>query len=394
MQCVLLSELLFDSEILNGVLEGRKISEGEALELFNTYGKNPQDLFRVSHYLRNKNKGKIVTFSKKAFLNVVNLCKDTCSYCTYKAEPTEAKLVMMSETEANELIHLAKKHRCTEALFVTGEKPELRYREANEWLHSMGFKDTTEYLVHLSEKALDSGLFPHTNAGNLTKKEMSELKKTNVSMGVMLENASERLTQKGQPHYLATSKKPKERIKVLNNAGELGFPITTGLLIGIGETIEEIIHSIFVIKEIHEKYGNIQEIILQNFQPKQDIIMKDQEPANELYFKLIVSLTRLVMPQMNIQIPPNLSPESYQSFLDIGINDWGGISPVTPDYVNPEHKWPEIKEVDSLTRDAGYELGARFPIYPEFFSFLNKNLREQISKIEDENGLVKKEYWR
>ncbi|NIP62094.1 MAG: 7,8-didemethyl-8-hydroxy-5-deazariboflavin synthase subunit CofG [Nitrosopumilaceae archaeon] len=389
-----MSELLFDSEILNGVLEGRDMSEGEALELFNTYGKSPQDLFRVSHHLKDKNKGKIVTFSKKAFFNVVNLCKDTCSYCTYKAEPTEAKLVMMSETEANELIQLAKKHRCTEALFVTGEKPELRYREANEWLYSMGFKDTTEYLIHLSEKALDSGLFPHTNAGNLTKKEMNELKKTNVSMGVMLENASERLTQKGHPHYLATSKKPKERIKVLNNAGELGFPITTGLLIGIGETIEEIIHSIFVIKEIHEKYGNIQEIILQNFQPKQDIIMKDQEPANELYFKLIVSLTRLVMPQMNIQIPPNLSPESYQSFLDIGINDWGGISPVTPDYVNPEHRWPEIKDVDNLTREAGYELGARFPIYPEFFSFLNKNLREQISKIEDENGLVKEEYWR
>lgn len=394
MQSVLLSELLFDSEVLNRVLDDKIISEEEALELFNTHQQNPRDLFRLSQYLRNKHKGKIVTFSKKAFFNVINLCKDTCSYCTYKAEPDESKLVMMSQAEAEQLIELAKRYRCTEALFVTGEKPELRYKEARGWLNSMGFKDTSEYLVHLSEKALDAGLFPHTNAGNLSKKEMIELKKTNVSMGVMLENASERLVQKDQPHHLAASKIPKERIKVLNNAGEIGFPITTGLLIGIGETIEEIIHSIFVIKEINDRYGNIQEVILQNFQPKDDIIMKNHEPANEMYFKLVVSLTRIIMPQMNIQIPPNLSPGSYQTFLDIGINDWGGISPITPDYVNPEHSWPEIKEVEDLSEDAGYELRARFPAYPEFFSLLDKNLREKISEIEDRNGFVKEERWR
>ncbi len=394
MQSVLLSELLFDSEILNHSLEGGKISEIEALELFNSYKQDPKDLFKASQHLRIKHKGKFVTFSKKVFFNIVNLCKDTCSYCTYKAEPFESKLVMMPKSEAEELMKVAKRYRCVEALFVTGEKPELRYKEAREWLRSMNFKDTNEYLVHLSENALSSGLFPHTNAGNMTKKEMMELQKSNVSMGIMLENSSERLTKKGQPHYLAGSKSPKERIKVLNNAGEIGFPVTTGILIGIGETIEEIIQSIFTIKEIHERYGNIQEVILQNFQPKQDIIMRQHEPANESYFKLIVALTRLIMPEMNIQIPPNLSPESYQTFLNIGINDWGGISPLTPDYVNPEHRWPEIQELDEKTKEAGFDLRARFPVYPEFFSFLNKDLRDKVSEIEDNYGMVKEEYWR
>ncbi len=220
--------------------------------------------------------------------------------------------------QTRELLQLAKKYRCVEVLFVTGEKPEERYQEARDWLKENGFKSTVEYLIHASELALESGLFPHTNAGNLNFDEMKELKKTNVSMGVMLENVSERLTERGMPHYLAASKKPKARLEVLENSGKLGIPMTTGILVGIGETIEEIIDSIFAIKQLHQKYGNIQEVILQNFQPKPDTMMKDSPSADENYFKIIVALSRIIMPKMNIQIPPNLSPKSYQSFLTIG----------------------------------------------------------------------------
>ncbi len=242
--------------------------------------------------------------------------------------------------------------------------------------------------------ALEAGLFPHTNAGNLTIDEMKELQKTNVSMGLMLENISERLTQKGMPHYLAASKRPKARLEVLENSGKLKIPMTTGILVGIGETPEEIIESIFAIKKLHEKYGNIQEVILQNFQPKQDTMMSDFPSAEENYFKIIVSISRIIMPEMNIQIPPNLSPKSYQSFLSVGINDWGGISPLTPDYVNPEFSWPEIKKIEENSKNVGFDLKCRFPIYPEFFSFISKELRDKMSFIEDEEGLVREEYWR
>ena len=170
--------------------------------------------------------------------------------------------------------------------------------------------------------------------------------------------------------------------------------MTTGILVGIGETIEEIIDSLYAIKNIHEKYGNIQEIILQNFQPKEDTKMKDVSSANEIYFKKIVALSRIIMPKMNIQIPPNLSPKSYQSFLSVGINDWGGISPLTPDFVNPEFSWPEINKVEQYSKQAGFDLKCRFPVYPEFFSLVRKELRDKMSLIENEEGLVKEEYWK
>ena len=363
-------------------------------EIYQNAVKDPNELFLTAHNLRKKFKNNSVTFSKKAFFNIVNLCKDTCSYCTYKAEPGEEKLSLMSKQQILELLKLAKKYKCVEALFVTGEQPEQRYHEAREWLKENGFKSTAEYLTHASELALEMGLFPHTNAGNLNFEEMKELKKTNVSMGIMLENVSERLTEKGMPHHLAASKRPKVRLEILENSGKLGIPMTTGILIGIGETIKEVIDSLFAIKQLHQKYGNIQEVILQNFQPKQDTRMKDTPSADENYFKTIVALSRIIMPEMNIQIPPNLSPRSYQSFLSVGINDWGGISPLTPDFVNPEFSWPEIIKVEENSKNAGFELKCRFPIYPEFFSFVSKELRNKISVIENEEGLVKEEYWR
>ncbi|MCH7648982.1 MAG: 7,8-didemethyl-8-hydroxy-5-deazariboflavin synthase subunit CofG [Thaumarchaeota archaeon] len=389
-----MSKLVLNSESLNNVLENKVISRQDIMEIYQNAVEDSSELFSVAQNLRKKFKKDSVTFSKKVFFNIVNLCKDTCSYCTYKAEPDEEKLSLMSKQQILELLQLAKKYRCVEALFVTGERPEQKYQEARDWLKENGFKSTAEYLIHASELSLELGLFPHTNAGNLNFEEMRELKKTNVSMGIMLENVSERLTEKGMPHYLAASKRPKARLEVLENSGKLGIPMTTGILVGIGETIEEIIDSILAIKQLHQKYGNIQEVILQNFQPKPDTIMKNTPSADEKYFKTIVALSRIIMPEMNIQIPPNLSPKSYQSFLSVGINDWGGISPLTPDFVNPEFSWPEIDKVGENSRNAGFELKCRFPIYPEFFSFVSKELRDKMSVIENGEGLVKEEYWR
>jgi len=390
----LLSKLILNCEPLNRILDGKKIYQQEAYEIFNVSEKESTELFQTAQILRKHNKGNFVSFSKKVFFNLVNLCKDTCSYCTYKAEPNESKLSMLSKNDVNQLLTLAKKYNCVEALFVTGENPEQKYQEARTWLKTNGFSSTAEYLIHVSELALSKGLFPHTNAGNLTKEQMRELQKTNPSMGLMLENVSERLTQKGMPHYLAPSKKPKARLQVLQNAGELGLPMTTGLLVGIGETPYEIIESIFAIKNINDKYSNIQEVILQNFHPKPDTLMNNFPSAEENYFKIVVALTRIILPKMNIQIPPNLSPKSYQSFLSVGINDWGGVSPLTPDYVNPEFSWPEIKKIEENSKKAGFKLRCRFPTYPEFFSFLNSELREKISTLEDEQGFVREDYWK
>ncbi|AJM92877.1 MULTISPECIES: 7,8-didemethyl-8-hydroxy-5-deazariboflavin synthase subunit CofG [Nitrosopumilus] len=389
-----MNKLVLNSESLNNVLDNRGISRQNILEIYQHAIKDPNELFSAAQILRKKYKGNAVTFSKKAFFNIVNLCKDSCSYCTYKAEPEEEKLSLMSKQQITELLELAKKYRCVEALFVTGEQPEQRYQEARDWLKENEVTSTSEYLIHASEIALEKGLFPHTNAGNLNFEEMRELKKTNISMGLMLENVSERLTEKGMPHFLAASKRPKARLEILENSGKLRIPMTTGILVGIGETIEEIIDSLLAIKQLHQKYGNIQEIILQNFQPKQDTRMKDEPSADEKYFKIVVALSRIIMPKMNIQIPPNLSPRSYQSFLSVGINDWGGISPLTPDFVNPEFSWPEINKVEENSKNAGFNLKCRFPIYPEFSSFISKELQDKMEKIQDEEGLVKEEYWR
>lgn len=389
-----MSKLILDSELLNRLVDGRTLSKDESYQIYQDAERDPLELYKVSQFLRNKDKGTIVTYSRKVFFNLINLCRDTCSYCTYKSEPGQAKISMLSKNDILQLVEIGKKYNCTEALFVTGERPEQKYQEAREWLKENGFSSTAEYLVHASELALKGGLFPHTNAGNLTKEEMRELKETNVSMGLMLENSSERLSEKNMAHQFAPSKNPNARRKILQNAGELKIPMTTGLLVGIGESPFELIDSIYAIKEIHDKYQNIQEVILQNFQPKQDTPMKDNPSPQEKYFKMLVALTRIILPNMNIQIPPNLSPESYSSFLSAGINDWGGISPITQDYVNPEFPWPQIEDVKRNCFNAGFQLRARFPVYPEFFSHVNSDLRSKMLEIADSENLVSMEYIR
>ena len=386
-----MSKLTLISDALNRVVNNKEISKDEAYQIYEESQQNSIELYKISQILRNKYKGTRVTYSRKVFFNLINLCRDTCSYCTYKSEPGQSKIAMMSKHDVQNLAKIGKIHKCTEALFVTGERPEQKYQEARTWLRENGFASTVEYLIHASEIALREGLYPHTNAGNLTKTEMNELRKTNVSLGLMLENSSIRLSQSGMPHEFAPSKHPKARLRVLKDAGELGIPITTGVLIGIGETPFEIIDSIYAIKEIHKKYGHIQEIILQNFQPKSDTMMKNTSSPEEKYFKTLVALARVIMPEMNIQIPPNLSPDTYASFLSVGINDWGGISPLTPDYVNPEFSWPAIDTVAINSLKAGFELKARLPVYPEFFSLVHPDLKDMVLESTDSEGFVRME---
>ncbi len=387
-----MSKLQFDFEIIHKIGELKEITEEEILELSKNAPK--QMIFDAASKIRDKRKGKAISFSKKAFFNIINMCRDTCSYCTYKAEPNDTKLSLMDKKTVRELAVLAKKYNCTEALFVTGERPEQKYPEAKKWLASQGFSSTAEYLIHCSEMVLNEGVFPHTNAGNLSKDEMRELQKTNVSMGLMLENSSPRLREIGMPHHNAPSKEPGTRLNILKNSGELKIPMTTGILVGIGESMEENIQSIFDIKKIDDRYGNIQEIILQNFHPKPKTSMSRHSTPEEDYFKMIVALCRIIMPNANIQIPPNLSPENYHEFLSVGINDWGGISPITSDYVNPEFSWPNIQNVEKKCNDTGFSFKARFPVYPEFIPLVNNDLKQRISLIADEENYVKESYWK
>jgi FO synthase len=381
-------------ETLVKSLEGRHISKTEAMELFVCHDQDA--ILSTARSIRQKTKSGPITYSRKIFINLINLCRDSCSYCTYKKEPTDNSVSMMRPSEVLELAQAGKKLRCTEALFVTGERPEQRYAQARSWLHSLGHSTTVEYIREMSEMILQkTGLLPHTNAGSLTKKEMSLLKHTNVSLGVMLESSSERLAAKGMPHEMAPSKNPKVRIKTLENAGDLMIPTTTGLLIGIGEEPQDIIDSLFLIKDINQKYGHIQEVIIQNFAPKPGTQMSGTLPPAYDFFLTVVGVARIVLRGMNIQVPPNLNPYNFGKYLNAGINDWGGISPLTIDHVNPEFAWPSISSVRDVTQTMGYSLRARLPVYPEFLldnKFISEVLRAYLEPLCDGYGLVPEEY--
>jgi len=354
-------------------------------------------LLMAAGRIRDRSKPNVITYSRKVFINLVNLCRDTCTYCTYKKEPGNPMLSILNPSQVLAIAEAGKKLCCTEALFVTGERPEQKYEQTRTWLHSLGYSSTVEYIRNMSEVVLEkTGLLPHTNAGSMTKKEMSMLQDTNVSLGLMLETSSERLMEKGMPHENAPSKNPKVRIKALKSAGELRIPTTTGLLVGIGETQEELIDSLFVIRELHEKYGHIQEVIMQNFAPKPETGMAKFPPASPEYFLRSVAMARIAMPGMNIQVPPNLNPDIFGRYISAGINDWGGISPVTIDHVNPEFPWPSIGLVRKMSESNGRKLKARLPVYPEFLKggfITSERLQKYASLVADSSGLVKEDHY-
>jgi 7,8-didemethyl-8-hydroxy-5-deazariboflavin synthase len=371
-----------------------QISGEQALSLF--YDARLEQLIDCSSYLRNKFKPSILTYSRKVFVNLVNLCRDTCTYCTYKKEPGDTGISMLDPDKVLSIVEVAKRLRCTEALIVTGERPDSRYPEVRNWLQKMGFSTLSEYIGEICEMVIKkTGLLPHTNAGSLSKQELLALRENNASMGLMLESSSSRLSSQGMPHERAPSKHPRVRIKSLTSCGELNIPTTTGLLVGIGETPHEIVDSLLFIKSLHESFGHIQEVIMQNFSPKDGTSMSRHPAPSREYFMRAVAVARILMPSMNIQVPPNLN-ESFEDYIDVGINDWGGISPITIDYVNPEHPWPPIEQVNRMSSKKGFKLKARLPLYPEFLkngrSFVSDRVRASIEALSNDEGLVKESY--
>ena len=312
----------------------------------------------------------VVTYSRKVFIPLTNLCRDYCGYCIFRRDPGEPGAHTMTPDEVLEVARAGERRGCTEALFSLGDKPELLFPAMRETLRGMGYNSTLHYLEAMCELVLrETTLLPHPNPGLLSAEWIARLARVSPSMGLMLETISDRLLQRGAAHDNAPDKTPARRLHTIEEAGKQRVPFTTGILIGIGETLEERVDSLLAIRDLHERYGHIQEVIIQNFRAKPEIAMCDHpEPAREDMLRT-VAIARLLMPDMNIQAPPNLSSPWYQDLLDAGINDWGGISPLTPDFINPEKPWPHVDQLEANTKSKGYRLQQRLPVYPEFVKF-------------------------
>ncbi len=311
--------------------------------------------------------GKTLTFSPKVFLPVTNLCRNRCDYCTFRRSPGDAGEWTMTPDEVIATLDAGAEAGCTEALLCLGDTPETGFRAYRALLESWGHARTVDYLRHIGELALDRGLFAHTNAGIMSAEDLALLRPVNASMGLMLENVSERLCQKGMPHHKAPDKRPKKRLAMTRAAGELRIPFTSGLLIGIGETMRERVDTLLAIAELHERYGHLQEAIVQNFRAKPDIPMAAAAEPEDALMVFIVALARLILPaDMSVQAPPNLSPEGVRGLIRAGLDDFGGISPVTPDFINPGHPWPHLARLADVCADEGYRLAPRLPVHDRY----------------------------
>jgi len=330
-----------------------------------------------------------VTFSRNIFIPLTNACRNKCSYCGFRAGENE-KAYIMGKKEVLSLLKKAKKEKCTEALFTFGEKPEVN-EAVRKKLKRSGYGSFLEYLYELCEHALSLSLLPHTNAGILNRDELKMLKEVNASMGLMLENASERLCERGMPHENSPGKKPTERLKVMENAGKLGIPFTTGVLIGIGETKEEVEESILKIKTLYLKHNHVQEIIIQNFKPKGGTEMESaKEPSlSRMLHALQFAKEAFKDFDIGLQIPPNLNAERLNIFLNSEANDLGGISPLTKDYINPEFGWQSEEYIRSIVQKAGFKLRPRLPVYPKFINWLSPKVREVAESCADREGFAK-----
>jgi len=356
-------------------------------------------LYKIASEIRDRGKGHVVSFSPKVFLPLTRLCRDFCGYCTFRQTPQRAEQIYMTPDEVLAVARRGERQGCHEALFVLGDRPEHRYSEARKWLRDRGYDSTVEYLHKMCSLVLqETSLYPHSNAGILTRAEMESLKEVNASMGLMLESVSPRLCDAGGPHEHASSKDPKVRIEMLRVAGELRIVLTTGLLIGIGETVNERIEALEAIKRLSQEHGHIQEVIIQNFRRKPQTTMgKAPEPTVQEISQTAAYARVVLGEKMNIQVPPNLTPvdlhDSLRCYLNAGINDLGGISPTTIDHVNPEAPWPEIERLKKETDSAGYELRSRFPVYPEYIlarsSYLNESLRNRLLAKADKQGYIR-----
>ncbi|HSD11407.1 MAG TPA: 7,8-didemethyl-8-hydroxy-5-deazariboflavin synthase CofG [Candidatus Binatia bacterium] len=370
------------SEVLARSRRGERLDRLDAICLLACDDRALEALCERASELRDGAKGRVVTFSPKVFLPITNLCRDRCRYCTFRKDPWDDGAWTMTEEEVRDWSRRGAGLGCREALMCLGDRPETAFRQYRALLSLLGHASTVEYVHHACEIALEENLWPHTNAGVMTAEELEFLKPVNVSMGLMLENVSPRLRARGGPHHAAPDKDPTVRLRTICDAGELRIPFTTGILIGIGETLEERADSLLAIREVDDRYGHIQEVIVQNFRRKPEIPMHDAAEPDDLDIARTVATARLVFGgEMNLQAPPNLNPTAHRLLLSAGINDWGGISPLTADYVNPEAPWPHVARLAATCAEGGFTLLPRLAVYPEFIEregFLDAKLRRGV----------------
>ena len=349
--------------------------------------------------LRDSGHGQLVSYSRKVFIPLTHLCRDVCHYCTFAKTPGRLEKLYMSPEDILAVAREGAKAGCREALFTLGDKPELRYESARQALAELGYQSTHEYLIAMAKRVYEeTGLLPHLNPGVMSSDELLAAREVSVSQGIMLESSSERLCAKGGPHYGSPDKKPEVRLACIEAAGKLAIPFTSGILIGIGETRRERIEALLALRDLHERYGHIQEIIVQNFCAKQGTLMEDTPdlPLDELLWTIAVS--RLIFgAEMNIQTPPNLNEGALAQLIAAGINDWGGVSPLTPDFVNPEKPWPELEDLAARTSVNGKLLVERLAVYPAYLKdpsyWQSPVMAKLVRRAMDSDGLARCDDW-
>lgn len=361
-----------------------------ALELITGRG-DVSSLFAEARRLRDEGKGRTITYSRKVFIPVTTLCRDTCTYCTF-AKPPGAGGEYLTPDDVMAIARAGEEHHCTEALFTLGDRPEDRWPQAQDFLESRGATSTLDYVQQLTEMVnRETKLFPHANPGLMNDETQAALRRSTPSMGLMLENVSPRLMEPGMPHHGCPDKEPSRRVATIAASGRQRVPFTSGILVGIGEYPSEVIESLFALADLAEECGSIQEVIVQNFRAKADTRMrKDAEPTVQ-YFARVVAVARWILgPAMNLQVPPNLT-EDFGVYLDAGINDWGGVSPLTIDWVNPEAPWPHLRKLERVTEQAGFVLKPRLPVYPEYISaeWIDSGLLSKVSAAVDDGGYAR-----
>ncbi len=384
----LADEALANEALANAAAE--PITREAACRLLRSNGNSLPRLLAAAQSARAAFKPGVITYSRKVFLPLTNLCRDYCGYCIFRRDPGDPGAHTMTPDEVMEVVRAGERLGCTEALFSLGDKPESLFPEMRETLRRLGYKSTLHYLEAMCEKVLrESSLLPHPNPGLMSVEWLERLSRVAPSMGLMLETTSTRLLARNAAHDNAPDKDPAKRLRVLEDAGRQRIPFTTGILIGIGETLEERVDSLIAIRDLHNKYGHVQEVIVQNFRAKTGTPMAHwPEPDREDMLRTL-AVARLLMPQMNIQAPPNLSDPHYPDLLDGGINDWGGVSPLTPDFINPEKPWPHLDQLQQGTAAKGFELRQRLPVYPEFAqrAAAHSNLlAERMAVVSDAQG--------
>jgi 7,8-didemethyl-8-hydroxy-5-deazariboflavin synthase CofG subunit len=355
------------ARVLSEVQGGLPLSRDAACRLLRCEDETLPVLLAAARSAKERFKPGVVTYSRKVFIPLTNLCRDYCGYCVFRRDPGDPGAHTMTPDEVLEVVRQGEKLGCTEALFSLGDKPELLFPEMRETLRRLGYRSTLHYLEAMCDRVLrETTLLPHPNPGLLSADWVRRLAAVSPSMGLMLETTNSYLLQRGAAHDNAPDKLPAKRLSTIEEAGKQGVPFTTGLLIGIGETREDRVDTLLAIRDQHARHGHIQEVIVQNFRVKVGIPMEHwPEPSHGDMLRTI-AVARLLMPEVNIQAPPNLSAPYYDDLLDAGINDWGGVSPLTPDFINPERPWPHLEQLRLRTEAKGSRLEQRLPIYPEF----------------------------